>query len=68
MRFGISIAVLAAAAAWAAPARSDELLQQLQTEDLQLVWFHPAEDYLAPHVARSFENSMAFQKSLWGWQ
>ena len=43
-------------------------LQQLQTDDLQLVWFHPAEDYLAPHVARSFENSMAWQRRVLGWQ
>ena len=84
MRLGLSIAALAILpwmAAYAqdsvppkkvdvAPghAESTGLLQQWQTEDLQLVWFHPAEDYLAPHVARSFENSMAFQKNLWGWQ
>ncbi len=48
------------------PSHSSEL-QQLDTDDLQLVWFHPAEDYLAPHVARSFENSMAWQKRIWGW-
>ena len=50
----------------AAPARAEDL-QQLQTDNLQLVWFHPAEDYLAPHVARSFENSMAWQKRVFGW-
>ncbi len=43
-------------------------LSQLRTDDLQLVWFHPTEDYLAPYVARSFENSMAFQRSQFGWQ
>jgi len=42
-------------------------LQQLQTDNLQLVWFHPAVDYLAPHVARSFENSMAWQQRVFGW-
>src|SRR5215471_21230516 len=67
MRLGIWVVVLAAIV-WLAPARADEILQQLQTDNLRLVWFHPAEDYLAPHVARSFENSMAFQKSIWGWQ
>ena len=57
------------ASALAAPASisAAEQLQQLQTENLQLVWFHPAEDYLAPHVARSFENSMAWQKRVFGW-
>ena len=49
------------------PARSAEL-HQLQTDDLQLVWFHPTIDYLAPHVARSFENSMEWQKRVLGWQ
>jgi WD40-like Beta Propeller Repeat len=83
MRIGLRIAALAAVVPWMAafaqdsapPAKpggvtegSDALLQQLQTKDLQLVWFHPTEDYLAPHVARSFENSIAFQKSVWGWQ
>lgn len=48
----------------AAPASE---LKQLQTEDLQLVWFHPAQDYLAPHVARSFLNSMLWQKRVFGW-
>ena len=48
------------------PSHSSEL-QQLDTDDLQLVWFHPAEDYIAPHVARSFENSIAWQKRIWGW-
>ena len=54
------------ACAMAAPACAEEL-QQLQTDNLQLVWFHPAEDFLAPHVARSFENSMAWQKRVFGW-
>ncbi|MEO7252042.1 MAG: hypothetical protein ABIW30_05470 [Arenimonas sp.] len=54
------------ACAIAVPACAEQL-QQLQTDNLQLVWFHPAEDYLAPHVARSFENSMAWQKRVFGW-
>jgi predicted oxidoreductase len=39
-------------------ASADEALQQLQTDDLRVIWFHPAEDYLAPVVARSAENSL----------
>ncbi|MBS0556954.1 MAG: hypothetical protein JSR27_06010 [Proteobacteria bacterium] len=50
----------------AAPAVAQQL-QQLQTDDLQLVWLHPAEDYLAPWVARNFEASIAWQKRTWGW-
>ncbi|MEO7478938.1 MAG: hypothetical protein ABIT64_06885, partial [Lysobacteraceae bacterium] len=67
MRQATILACLVLAGAMAAPAGAKEDLQQLQTDDLQLVWFHPAEDYLAPHVARSFENSIAFQKKIWGW-
>ena len=67
MRLCIRFALLAVVSVWMAPAHSDDMLQQLQTDDLRLVWFHPAEDYLAPHVARSFENSMTFQKHVWGW-
>ncbi|MEO5595887.1 MAG: hypothetical protein ABIQ97_01890 [Lysobacteraceae bacterium] len=67
MRRAIAITCIVCASAWVMHADAAEQLQQLQTDDLQLVWFHPAEDYLAPHVARSFENSMAFQKKLWGW-
>jgi len=49
------------------PAEAAGELQELQTEDLQLVWFHPHLDYLAPHVARCFENSMDWQKKVLGW-
>ena len=54
------------ACALAAPVCAEDL-QQLQTDNLQLVWFHPVEDYLYPHAARSFENSMAWQKKTFGW-
>jgi hypothetical protein len=43
-------------------------LDMLQTKDLSLVWFAPAETYLTPHVARSFENSFAFQQKTFGWK
>ena len=56
---GLVFASVSGVAAWAS-----EDLQQLNTDDLQLIWMHPAEDYLAPHVARSFENSMAFQRNI----
>ena len=62
MRLITSLATLALVSAWPIVAPAADPLQQLQTDDLQLVWFHPAEDYLAPHVARSFENSMAWQR------
>lgn len=43
-------------------------LDLLRTKDLSLVWFAPAETYLTPHVARSFENSFAFQQRTFGWK
>ena len=46
---------------------SDDGLQKLETQDVRLIWFHPVEDYLAPLVARSAENSIEFHKRLWGW-
>ena len=50
------------------PAARAAELSKLETDDLQLVWFHPTLDYIAPHVARSFENSMDWQKRVLGWQ
>ena len=47
----------------------DEIdLNSLQTKDLRLLYFDPSETYLTPYVARSFENSMAFQQKTWGWK
>ena len=44
------------------------VLQQLQTKDLRLIWFHPSEDYLAPYAARCFENALEFHERFWGWK
>jgi hypothetical protein len=53
----------------AAPGFLDEIdLNSLQTKDLRLLYFDPSETYLTPYVARSFENSMAFQQKTWGWK
>ena len=38
----------------------------LETPDLKLVWFEPL-DYLAPHVARTFANSQAWHRRMFGW-
>jgi hypothetical protein len=51
------------------PSFLDEIdLNALQTKDLRLLYFDPSETYLTPYVARSFENSMAFQQKTWGWK
>jgi hypothetical protein len=42
-------------------------LSMIRTADLSLLYFDPAQTYLTPYIARSFENSMAFQRKLFGW-
>ncbi|HUO81917.1 MAG TPA: hypothetical protein VM616_03560, partial [Gammaproteobacteria bacterium] len=42
-------------------------LSELETEDLRLLYFDPQQTYLAPHVARSFHNSLRFQEEVLGW-
>jgi hypothetical protein len=42
-------------------------LAEIDTDDLRLIYFEATQSYLAPHVVRCFENSMDFQKTLWGY-
>lgn len=42
-------------------------LSRIETEDMRLLYFDPAETYLTPYVARSFENALAFQRRMFGW-
>ncbi|MGH8494580.1 MAG: TolB family protein [Gammaproteobacteria bacterium] len=42
-------------------------LSELETEDLRLLYFDPQQTYLAPHAARSFHNSLRFQKEVLDW-
>lgn len=53
-------------AALAVPAHAQ--LKALETDDLRLVYLAPTQTYLTPHVARCFENSMRFQRELFGFQ
>lgn len=51
------------------PAVADELeMDRLQTQDLDLLYFDPAQTYLTPYAARSFLNSLEFQKRVFDWQ
>jgi len=43
-------------------------LSQMETKDLRLLYFDPAETYLTPYVARAFENSAAFQHRTFNWK
>jgi hypothetical protein len=37
-------------------------IDQQETENLRLLYFDPFTTYLVPHVTRSFENSLEFQR------
>ena len=54
------------AATGAAPA-DDLNLSVLETENLRVLYFDPAQTYLVPHVVRSFHNSLAWQQRVFGW-
>lgn len=41
-------------------------LKSLETDNFDVVYF-PLESYLAPHVARSFENALKFDRTLFNW-
>ncbi len=43
-------------------------LSRLETEDLRLLYFDPSETYLTPYVARSFQNSLNFQRRMFDWE
>ena len=43
------------------------IMDVLETDDLRLIYFDPLQTYLVPHVARSFHNSLAFQRYILGW-
>jgi hypothetical protein len=65
VRAGAAAALLALCAG---AALADDLnLSVLETDDLRLIYFDPAQTYLVPHVVRSFENSMAWQRRVFGW-
>src|SRR4029079_18356082 len=50
------------------PSAAEIDLSMIRTADLSLLYFDPAQTYLTPYIARSFENSMAFQRRLFVWK
>ncbi|MDZ4729158.1 MAG: hypothetical protein SH820_04375 [Xanthomonadales bacterium] len=42
-------------------------LDQLETDDLRLLYFDPLTTHLVPHVTRSFHNSLLFQQKIFNW-
>ena len=41
--------------------------QTLETPNLRLVYTSPLQSYLVPQVAKSFENSLAFYRRMFGY-
>jgi hypothetical protein len=44
------------------------VLDVLETDELRLLYFDPLQTYLVPHVARSFHNSVEFQRYIFDWE
>ena len=60
-RCGLAAALLAAA-----PVRASAQLATIELPDVRIVYFDGTESYLVPHAARTFLNSLAFQRRLFG--
>ncbi|MEO6259434.1 MAG: hypothetical protein ABIP63_03755, partial [Thermoanaerobaculia bacterium] len=59
-RFAVVVAFVLLLAPWS----SAQTLYSRRTKDLDLVYYDKAHEYLSYHLARSFENSLAFDKAL----
>ena len=59
----------AARAAEPSPAPEDNPLglSYVETRDLKLIYFDPTLSYLVPHAVRTFTNSLAWQRRVFGW-
>jgi hypothetical protein len=60
----VPVALLIAAAP--VPVRAQGL-SEIETEDLRLLYRDPSQAYLVAHAGRCFENSMRFQRWLFGY-
>ncbi len=43
-------------------------MNKQESEDLRLMYFHPQTTYLTPHLTRSYQNSLEFQKYIFDWE
>jgi hypothetical protein len=43
-------------------------LSTLETKNLSLLYFDPAQTYLTPYIGRAFENALVFHKKIFDWQ
>jgi hypothetical protein len=68
VRSRVLLCLLAALAAPALAADESPLgLSYVETRDLKLIYFDPTLSYLAPHAVRTFTNSLAWQRRVFGW-
>jgi hypothetical protein len=65
-RFLLTAAVLACAGV-CAPSRAAAQFETIRTSDLHLVYTSPLQAYMVPQVIRSFENSLKFHCTLFGY-
>ena len=50
------------------PLHADSIdMDVFETEDLRLYYLDPLQTYLVPHTARSFHNSLEFQRKIFDW-
>jgi hypothetical protein len=50
------------------PSSADAQLAMLETATLRIVYFDPSETFLVPHAARTFLNSLEFQRRVLGFE
>src|SRR5580693_1845522 len=43
-------------------------ISELDTKDLELLYIDPLQTYMTPYIARSYENSLAFQEKTFNWK
>ncbi len=61
-------ALVAGLVLWIGPRVASAQLATVETGSLRLVYFDGSETYLVPHAARTFFNSLAFQRKLFGFE
>ena len=67
MRAGAALAAICVVFACGDAFAASIGLTKLETKDLELIYVDPDDTFLTPYVARSYENSLAFQRKLFDW-
>ncbi|HET7291634.1 MAG TPA: hypothetical protein VFM88_04350 [Vicinamibacteria bacterium] len=67
MRIATRSKLVAAAIACCVAGPAQAQFAALETDDLRLVYISPTMSFVTPHAARCFENSMGFQRRLFGY-